>query len=173
MSPIHWLYFFFSFNNYPLTSRSTFLREKLDFSGMTSDNSLKALKCCFTEVWAAHPASFFLTCHPAIVQEISQVYTICGLLTLQHLPVSPHLGPSAESFLVARKAALNLGWGGRVEGAVPSRKLGEASPVSWAHQFRPSSPPLPFLFSLTLVTDDKASFPAKPINKLNRQKMSI
>lgn len=38
-----------------------------------------------------------------------------------------------------------------------------------------SSPPhpIPFLFSLTLVTDDKASFPAKPINKLNRQKMSI
>lgn len=31
----------------------------------------------------------------------------------------------------------------------------------------------PFLFSLTLVTDDKAAFPAKPINKLNREKMSI
>lgn len=35
------------------------------------------------------------------------------------------------------------------------------------------SPPCPFLFGLTLVTDDKAAFPAKPINKLNREKMSI
>lgn len=31
----------------------------------------------------------------------------------------------------------------------------------------------PFLFGSTLVTDDKAAFPAKPINKLNREKMSI
>lgn len=31
----------------------------------------------------------------------------------------------------------------------------------------------PFLFSLTLVTDDKSAFLAKPINKLNREKMSI
>lgn len=35
------------------------------------------------------------------------------------------------------------------------------------------SPSCPFLFGLTLVTDDKAAFPAKPINKLNRKKMSI
>jgi len=34
-------------------------------------------------------------------------------------------------------------------------------------------PSCPFLFGLTLVTDDKAAFPAKPINKLNREKMSI
>lgn len=93
---------------------------------------------------SCHPASFFLTCHPAIVQEISQVYTICGLLTLQHLPMSPHLGPSAESFLVARKAALNLGWGGRVEAVPLQGNL--AKPLLSPEPISSGPPPHPFPF---------------------------
>lgn len=51
--------------------------------------------------------------------------------------------------------------------------LTELIPPTSSFSFFFFPPSCPFLFGLTLVTDDKAAFPAKPINKLNREKMSI
>lgn len=76
--------------------------------------------------------------------------------------------------MLPAKAELKPGaGGGEVGRSVPSGKLEKSLLPPEPISSRPHPYPLPFVFSLTLVTDDKASFPAKPINKLNRQKMSI
>lgn len=66
----------------------------------------------------------------------------------------------------------SVAWGWVVVGFCVLSIQGNVSLVP--ESLRLSSPRNPPRFcGLTLVTDDKASFPAKPINKLNRQKMSI